>query len=209
MDNKIYDTIRQRILFMEYPPGTILNEKVLAEEFGLSRSPIRDVLNALEISGLVRVIPRTGTLVSEIEFHKMMDVYRVRLEIEALVGHLAAEHITDDHLQEILQIAGECRELFAERDRRRLIMIDMKFRQVLYEAANNPTLKEISQHLYDQTVRIWYNFLDRTDWKIEIQGMLDEILQTHEILFSRQPSEAWTVRKGFLQNYLDRLKKKF
>lgn len=209
MDNKIYDTIRQRILFLEYPPGTILNEKVLAGEFGLSRSPIRDVLNALERTGLVRVIPRTGTLVSEIEFHKMMDVYRVRLEIEALVGHLAAEHITDEHLQEILRIAGECRDLFPERNRRKLIMIDMKFRQVLYEAANNPTLSEISQHLYDQTLRIWFNFLDRTDWNVEVQGMLDEILQTHEVLSSRQPSAAWTVRKSFLQNYLDRLKKKF
>lgn len=209
MDSTIYDTIRRRILFMEYPPGTILNEKTLAEEFGLSRSPIRDVLNALERTGLVRVIPRTGTLVSEIEFHKMMDVYRVRLEIEALVGHLAAEHITEDHLQEILQIAEECRALFPDRNRRKLIMIDMKFRQVLYEAANNPTLKEISQYLYDQTIRIWYNFLDRTDWKIEVQGMVDEILQTHEVLSSRQPLEAGAVRKRFLQNYLDRLKKKF
>lgn len=209
MDSTIYDTIRQRILFMEYPPGTILNEKTLAEEFGLSRSPIRDVLNALERTGLVRVIPRTGTLVSEIEFHRMMDVYRVRLEIEALVGHLAAEHITEDQLQEILQIAEECRALFPDRNRRKLILIDMKFRQVLYEAANNLTLKEISQHLYDQTLRIWFNFLDRTDWKVEVQGMLDEILQSHQVLSSRQPSEAWTIRKSFLQNYLDRLKKKF
>ncbi|MFH1140007.1 MAG: GntR family transcriptional regulator [Pseudomonadota bacterium] len=209
MDYKIYDTLRQRILFMEYPPGTILNEKTLAAEFGLSRSPIRDVLNRLEWAGLVRVIPRTGTLVSEVEFRKMMEVYQVRLEIEGLVGRMAAEQITDGHLDQIRETAEECRKLFSDRNRRRLIGVDMKFRLVMYDAANNEPLKEISQHLYDQTLRVWFSFFDRSDWRVEVQGMLDEITQTHQVLASRAPLEAARVRQHFLQNYLDRLKGKF
>jgi len=61
MNCTIYQTLRNRILYMEYPPGQIINEKIIGAEFGISRSPVRDVLNFLEWEQLVRVIPRTGS----------------------------------------------------------------------------------------------------------------------------------------------------
>ncbi|MBF0531375.1 MAG: GntR family transcriptional regulator [Deltaproteobacteria bacterium] len=164
MDNFICRTIRDRILFMDYSPGQILNEKSLADEFGVSR--IREVLNRLEWENLVRIIPRTGTMVSEIEFRKMMEVYQIRLEIEGLVGRLAAEHITDEHLAKIDLIAEECRQLLSHRQRRDLINIDAQFRLVLYDAANNETLSRISQHLWNQTLRVWNSFFERSDCKV-------------------------------------------
>jgi DNA-binding FadR family transcriptional regulator len=60
---------------MEYTPGQILNEKVLAKEFGISRSSIKDVLYHLEWEQFVRVIPRTGSMVTEIELKIQSDSY--------------------------------------------------------------------------------------------------------------------------------------
>jgi len=76
MNEQIYTVIKNRILFLEYAPGQILNENVLAKEFGVSRTPMRDVLNRLEWEKMARVIPRTGTMVNEIKFEHMMNIYR-------------------------------------------------------------------------------------------------------------------------------------
>ena len=82
MNPEIYEILKDRILFMEYRPGHILNEKVLAEEFKMSRTPLREVLMRLEWDMLVRILPRTGALVTEIEFYLMMNTYQVRFEVE-------------------------------------------------------------------------------------------------------------------------------
>lgn len=58
MNIEIYTQIKDRILYMDYKPGEILNEKSLAEEFGVSRTPLREILTRLEWEKLVRVLPR-------------------------------------------------------------------------------------------------------------------------------------------------------
>jgi DNA-binding GntR family transcriptional regulator len=68
MNPDIYREIKRRILFLEYEPGQILNENVLAREFGVSRTPMREVLYRLSWEQLARIIARTGTMVTQIEF---------------------------------------------------------------------------------------------------------------------------------------------
>jgi len=201
--------IKDRILFLEYNPGQILNENTLAEEFGVSRTPLREVLSRLEWEQLARILPRTGTMVTEIEFQKMMYVFQIRFEIEGLVGRLAAEKVTDDHLDKIDKIRQECSQLLDRKNRRDLVNIDFMFRDVLYDAANNPILRNISQYLYDLTLRIWYIISERGDWAEEVQPLLDEIEQTHEVLSRRDPQEAGKLRREFLIKHFKRIRSKF
>jgi DNA-binding GntR family transcriptional regulator len=209
MNQDTLKIIRDRILFLEYAPGRILNEAILAGEFGVSKSPLSKVLNRLEWEQLVRIIPRTGTMVTEIEFHKMMHAYQVRLEVEALAGRLAAEQITDDHLHQIDKIREDCSQLFGQNNRKALVNIDFEFRKVLYDAANNPVLTDWSQYLYNLTLRVWYFLFERTSWDEEVQGLLVELERTHEALSRRDPQEAARLRRGFLNTYLERIRNKF
>ena len=209
MNREIYRTIKDRILFLEYAPGQILNENALAEEFGVSRTPLREVLSRLEWEQLARILPRTGTLVTEIEFQKMMHVFQIRFEIEGLVGKLAAEKITDDHLEKIDKIRQECSQLLHHRSRKDLLNIDIKFRDALYDAANNPVLRDISKYLYDLTLRLWYTISERGDWAEEVRPLLDEIEQTHKALSRRNSQEAGKLRREFLIKHFARIRKKF
>jgi len=209
MNHKIYRIIKDRILFLEYKPGQILNEKTLADEFGVSRTPLREVLSRLVWEQLVRILPRTGTMVTEIEFQKMMHVFQIRFEIEELVGRLACEKITDNHLNNIAKIQKEGRQLLNRKDRKDLMNIDFKFRDVLYEAANNPVLRDISQYLYDLTLRLWYIISDRGDWSDEVQPLLDEIKQTLEALSKGNPQEVGKLRSEFLIKHFARIRMKF
>ena len=209
MNHEIYRIIKDRILFLEYKPGQILNEKTLAEEFGVSRTPLREVLSRLVWAQLARILPRTGTMITEIEFQKMMHVFQIRFEIEGLVGRLAAENVTDDHLDKIDKIRQECSQLLDRKNRKDLVNIDFKFRDVLYDAADNPVLRDISQYLYDLTLRLWYIISDRGDWAEEVQPLLDEIKQTRKALSRRDPQEAGKLRREFLIKHFARIRRKF
>lgn len=209
MNIEIYNQIRNRILFLEYQSGQILNEKVLADEFGVSRTPLREVLCRLEWEQLVRILPRSGTMVSEIEFHKIMNIFQVRLEIEALAGRLAAEMMTPSHLESLEQLARDCEALIDQRNQKSLAMIDFAFRKILYDAGNNQVLRDISNQLYSLSFRIWYVIMGHGDWSEEVLAMTNEIRDTHSILSRRNPIEVGEARKSVLLRHVERIKRKF
>ena len=65
--SRIYSTIRERISLLEYPPSTVIGENELAKEFGVSRTPIRSVLQRLNFEGLVDIRNGVGTVVTDID----------------------------------------------------------------------------------------------------------------------------------------------
>jgi len=209
MNVDIYRTILHRILFFEYPPGRILNENLLAKEFGVSRTPLREVLNRLEWEQLVRIIPRTGTIVTEIEFQKMTQVFQIRLEIEDLAGRLAAQQVTDDQLEKIEKIKQECEALKEHRSQRALVETDFKFRDILYDAANNPVLRDISQYLYHLTIRLSYILFERGEWDEGVRASLDEYEQVYEALARKDSAAAGSLRREWLRTHIERIKGKF
>jgi DNA-binding GntR family transcriptional regulator len=89
---------------MEYEPGKVLNEKELAKEFGISRTPVREAILKLEWEKLVEIIPRGGVFVSKIEFQTLRDIFHFRVYIEALIARRAANNITGKHLHEIRKL---------------------------------------------------------------------------------------------------------
>jgi len=209
MNIEIYNHIRDRILYLEYQSGQILNEKVLAEEFGVSRTPLREVLYRLEWEQLVRILPRSGTMVTEIEFHKMMNVFQVRLEVEALAGRLAAELMTPDHLESLARLERDCEALIDQRNLKALALIDLTLRRILYDAGNNPVLRDISNQLYNLTFRIWFVIMGRGDWTEEVLAVANEIRAIRSILARRNPVEAGDARKSLLLRHVERIKRKF
>ena len=209
MNFKIYKEIKNRILFMQYTPGQLLNEKVLADEFSVSRTPLREVLYRLEWDKLVTIMPRAGAIVTQIEFQKLRDVFQIRIAIEGLIGRLASERITDDQLREIRNIQEECKNLPADETIRQFMNIDIKFRKVLNNSADNPTLKEISDCLYNQTMRIWYMVFEKNNFSAEVEEEMKEIEKTIEVLSQKDPQKAEAFRRNVIINYMERVKDKF
>ena len=209
MNPEIYGEIKRRILFLEYAPGQILNENVLAKEFGVSRTPMREVLYRLSWEELARIIPRTGTMVAEIEFQKMMHTYQTRLGIEGEVGRLCAELASEVHLEKIRELRKVCAALSEQKNANALVNIDAGFRGVLHEAAGNPVLQAVSNQLYTLTFRLWYVTLDKGEWKEEVREMLDEMDRTSAAITARDGAETARVRREVLVNHFDRIRAKY
>ncbi|WP_372682437.1 GntR family transcriptional regulator [Desulfosarcina sp.] len=209
MNPDIYREIKRRILYLEYAPGQILNENVLAKEFGVSRTPMREVLYRLSWEQLARIIPRTGTMVTQIEFQTMMQTYQTRLGIEGEVGRLCAELATDAHLEEIHAIRKDCEVLAGRKDPDALVEIDRRLRRVVHDATGNPILQSVSDHLYTLTFRLWYVTLDKGDWQQEVREMLDEIEATLAGMEARDGMETARVRRESLVRHFDRIRAKY
>ena len=209
MNAEIYREIKRRILFLEYAPGQILNENILAKEFGVSRTPMREVLYRLSWEELARIIPRTGTMVTEIEFQKMMQTYQTRLGIEGEVGRLCAELATNAHRESINAIRKDCAALRNKKEPGALVDIDTRFRGVLYEAAGNAVLQSVSEQLYTLTFRLWYTTLDKGDWQEEVGEMLNEIDTTMTCMKSGNAIEMVRLRRDVLVRHFDRIRAKY
>ena len=82
LTQQVYDVLREKIIVGEYSPGNKLDINRLAEEFGVSRSPVKDAINQLEHDGLIEIIPRKGTYVTELNFTAFIEVLDARLMIE-------------------------------------------------------------------------------------------------------------------------------
>ncbi|MCF8113922.1 MAG: GntR family transcriptional regulator [Desulfotignum sp.] len=209
MKNSIYQIMRDRILFMEYQPGQILNEKILGEEFGISRSPVRDVLNRLEWEQLVRIIPRTGSMVTEIEFSKIMNVFQVRFESEPFETQLAGDQLNKTHLDILAEQAKKCDSLFDNKNRKALAEIDFAIRDMIHNAAGNPVLKEVNERLYTQTFRLWYVVMDKGDWNEEVKSMAEEVDEMSDLIVSKNTGQFGDVRRKRINKHFERLRQKF
>ncbi|MCP4297642.1 MAG: GntR family transcriptional regulator, partial [Proteobacteria bacterium] len=106
----IYSTLKDRIVLMDYQPGELIREKVLMEEFDVSRTPVREALIRLETNELVKIVPNTGTFVTEVSFSKLQDLIELRTCLISFSGKLAARRITEEELEEMSKLIKEISE---------------------------------------------------------------------------------------------------
>lgn len=171
--DRIYHTLRTRICLLDYPPGERLREEDLAEEFGVSRTPIRRVLVKLEAEGLLRSVHGVGTIVTDIEVDELEQVYQLRVELAELIGKL--NPITPDaaKVEAFRSLLVRCKALVGNPDAREFARINMEFFHLLNSLSGNEPLREISERLYYQTTRIWLKTASRLSQYKEI--LINEI----------------------------------
>jgi DNA-binding GntR family transcriptional regulator len=96
---EVADQLRGRIFDGELPPGTFLDEPTLAQDMGISRTPLREALKVLTAEGLVRHEPRRGCFVAEVTEQDLDEIFPVIALLEGRCAHEAALHATDADLE--------------------------------------------------------------------------------------------------------------
>jgi DNA-binding GntR family transcriptional regulator len=104
----IIATLSKEILDGSYMPGEKLEEQVLADSFGVSRTPIREALRTLSSMGLVETRNRRGFKVSEVSIEELTQMFEMTGEIEALCARLAAQRMTPIERTELKKIHEAC-----------------------------------------------------------------------------------------------------
>jgi DNA-binding GntR family transcriptional regulator len=153
--------ISAKIFTGEYPPGSPLRQEALAEEFSVSRTPIREALRLLEVRGVVQHRPNQGAIVLAPNAQDIRDAYQVRAELEGLAISLAVEWITDDQIERMRRAQKRFSETVDKLIAARLskgkthsrnvpnwIESNDEFHGVVIEASGNRRLKQVIQDLH-------------------------------------------------------------
>lgn len=149
--NKCYVKIKQKIVDCVFQPGDFIKECELVEELGVSRTPIREALNKLEQDGLVKIIPRRGVLVLDIDYKAINDIFQVRLIIEPYIIRQYKDTLDPDMLRQFREQTAQAAK---EGDRDKLYQVDDEFHRYLRSPCPNRYLHNLLENIYEQNQRL-------------------------------------------------------
>jgi DNA-binding GntR family transcriptional regulator len=146
--------VRRRILDNVYPPGHQALERALAEELGISRTPVREALIRLAHEGLVEVVPRHGMRVLPVSAADMAEIYVVLAALESAAAELLARRRpTEAELKPLVEATQEMERALEAGDPERWAAADERFHQGLIDLAGNRTLRDAVLRLADRAHR--------------------------------------------------------
>lgn len=151
-----YRVLEEMIVTLKLPPGSKISEKALNRSLGFGRTPIREALQRLAIEGYVKIVPRSGVIVSEIDVNDQLNLIEVRRELEKITAGRAARLALDMQRKQFLQLAGEFEQAAQQNDETIFIEADREFNQLVVETAQNKYVTYALAPIEAQTRRFWY-----------------------------------------------------
>lgn len=207
MGTNAYDVLVERILLGDYAPGTSLVEQEIAEELGVSRTPVREALLRLKVEGLVRIIPRGGIFVAEASIQKVKEVTEVRLVLEEYLGRIAVERCTPQVLRDYEEWLATWEPEWHSLSPREWMQRDGEWHRIVDRAAANQTLSSHLTLLRQQAVLFWGQSTDGGSSRVfdslkeivgDFRGALDAI--------QRRDSEACvSVLRHHVLDHVERI----
>jgi len=177
--NKVYDRLKKAILYMEIKPGQAIGEVEIANQFGVSRTPVRDAFKKLEADGLLEIRSHIGTYVSFIDLEQIVDTIFMRENIEKAIIKSLAENPLGAHNIRIAYVLNAQQELLdseisGQQLASKFMELDNEFHRLMFELAGRERVWGYLQqhrHHYDR-FRIFINNDDREK--------LTEVLKQHQ-----------------------------
>lgn len=137
---QVFERLRSEIIALELPPGSPLSRAALAEQFGVSSTPVRDALMRLEEEGLVEVFPQYATVVSRIDVHRAQQAHFLRQALELEIVRMLAMQPDAALIAELNATIARQQQYAKLGDFERFITADNEFHAHLYEAAGKHDL---------------------------------------------------------------------
>lgn len=176
----VYEELKMQILKGKITPGSRMMEVEMAEQMGVSRTPIREAIRKLEKEGLVTIEPRKGAYASEISKKDMTEIIEVREFLEGLAAYYAAERGTDEQKAAMEKTCAKYDEAVEARNSQDMIKYDTEFHHQIVEAAENHILVHIMEQLQELVLRFRYLYYDTfkrgEDMPPEHHAILDAII---------------------------------
>lgn len=144
---KIRFAIEAQILSGKYEPGTRLDEKALAQQFGVSRTPVREAILKLEVAGLIERLPRRGSRVARINLHNLIMAFEFMSELEGMAARLAARRMNDAERAALAETHRESEKYFDAGDFERYYTLSNKFHALLIRGTHNDEIIPLANRL--------------------------------------------------------------
>ncbi len=192
------ELLRQRIFRRELEPGSWIDETRLAEEYGISRTPLREALKVLATEGLVTMKMRRGAYVTEVSEQDMSDVYHLLALLESDAAGVVARTASDAQLRELQDLHEELEHAVADRDR--FFQVNERFHLRLLEIAGNRWRNQMVADLRKVMKRNRQHSLLKSG---RIEESLAEHAQVMQALAARDATAAAASMQAHFANGLE------
>lgn len=180
----IADTLEQLVFAGEFKDGDRLDELKLAEQFHVSRTPIREALQVLVASGMAEQIPRRGVFIRQPGPVELMEMFETMAEIEAVCGRLAATRISEADLDRLNAANDQCARAIQNADPDRYYAENESFHQIIYRATANGFLEK-------QALQLQNRLRAYRKTQLRFRGRLDQSMKEHlQILSALKAGDA-------------------
>jgi DNA-binding GntR family transcriptional regulator len=146
--DQVLNELRRRIVDGEYAQGERLTENRLAEDFGVSRNPVREALRVVETEGFVQILPRRGAVVATLDETAVRDLFAVRERLETLAAGLAAERATPDDIARLRALLKDASAATEAKDLDRVAELNSELHLAVIEISGNRWLASLSSAMY-------------------------------------------------------------
>jgi DNA-binding GntR family transcriptional regulator len=145
-----YSAVKQVLLSSAYEPGERVDIEQLCKDLGVSRTPVFDALNRLEVEGLVEIIPRRGVYLVMLSEEKASELYVAREALEAVVTKLAANNISDKQMEQLKKSLDKQAACLKDADNAGYAAATIKFHNIIAEASGNKTVERLLETVCSQ-----------------------------------------------------------
>lgn len=169
----IFERVREDILNGKYANGDKIVEAKLADELGVSRTPVREALKQLELDGLVESLPNRGVVVKGITTQDIDDIYAIRLAIEAIAAKWAVERMEDDEVEQLKEIYDLMEFYTFKEDVEKTFELNTKFHETMYRGTKSRYLEHVLKdfQLFIKSTR---------SESLKSEGRIDRALKEHK-----------------------------
>lgn len=193
----IHDTLRDRICLLTYRPGDVIHEGNLAEEFDVSRTPIREILQRLGFAGLVEARNGVGTIVTERTLDEIGQIYEIRQQLASLIGDLSPTPCRPEDIATMETLLGRAQALSGNFNAGDYWRINHEAHFVIGRLIGNAPLREMWDRYYFQVASFWYQVIEREP--LDVSKSLTRELE--DVLDAMRRNDAAAV--GFIErNYI-------
>lgn len=196
----VFETIRSAIVQGELKPGERLMEVQLADELGVSRTPVRESIRKLELEGLVKMVPRKGAYVTPMSSTDLVEMMEIRGALEGLVARLAAVNATEEEIQALHESNDGFENAIGESDYDGIIDDDIEFHEILYKACGNGRLRSMIHSLREQMLRMRVEYVHNVTDMHPLRGQHRAIIEGIE---NRDPEAAELAAKAHIDTTKD------
>ena len=193
----VYEELKRQILVGEIAPGTRMMEVDLADEMGVSRTPVREAIRKLEKEGLVTIEPRRGAYASDISIKDMLDVLEVRQTLEGMAASLAARKVTEEEKRDFIKASKAYNDAVASGNTDEIIKCDELFHQLIVNYSDNKTLETLLSQVQELALRFRYIYYD--DFS-RYERMPREHEEIEEAILSGDTEKAKVVAENHVAN---------
>ena len=167
---EVADNLRDMIVEGALPPGQRISEGDLCDQFGISRTPMREALKVLASEGLVEIKPNRGTRVSEITLEDIDGLFEAVSGIERLCGELATEKMTESDLKHLKSLHERMTSHFKNGQRHDYFRLNQETHNLIVQLSGNSVLREVHANIMIKVRRARYlAILSVERWEESVQ----------------------------------------